>query len=58
MQRGGKYIGKEKVYKMADEENFSRRSAIRTLCDNSHCTVAYTPEEFELLIEFIKEKIG
>lgn len=38
--------------------NFSRRSAIRTLCDNSHCTVAYTPEEFELLIEFIKEKIG
>ena len=23
MQRGGKYIGKEKVYKMADEENFS-----------------------------------
>lgn len=38
--------------------NFSRRSAISTLCDNSHCTVAYTPEEFELLIEFIKEKIG
>lgn len=38
--------------------NFSRRAAIRTLCDNSHCTVAYTPEEFELLIEFIKEKIG
>lgn len=38
--------------------NFSRRSAIKTLCDNSHCTVAYTPEEFELLIEFIKEKLG
>lgn len=38
--------------------NFSRRTAISTLCDNSHCTVAYTPEEFELLIEFIKEKIG
>ena len=38
--------------------NFSRRSAISTLCDNSHCTVAYTPEEFELLIEFIREKIG
>ena len=38
--------------------NFSRRSAISTLCDNSHCTIAYTPEEFELLIEFIKEKIG
>ncbi|MEG0835435.1 MAG: hypothetical protein RR413_08315 [Christensenellaceae bacterium] len=38
--------------------NFSRRSAIKILCENSHCTVAYTPEEFELLIEFIKEKIG
>lgn len=38
--------------------NFSRRSAISTLCDNSHCTVAFTPEEFELLTEFIKEKIG
>ncbi len=38
--------------------NFSRRSAISTLCDNSHCTVAYTPEEFRLLTEFIKEKIG
>lgn len=38
--------------------NFSRRSAISVLCENSHCNVAYTPEEFELLIEFIKEKIG
>lgn len=38
--------------------NFSRRSAVSVLCDNSHCNVAYTPEEFELLIEFIKEKIG
>lgn len=38
--------------------NFSRRSAVSTLCDNSHCNVAYTPDEFEVLIEFIKEKIG
>lgn len=38
--------------------NFARRSAITTLCSNSHCTVAYTPEEFELLVEFIKERIG
>jgi len=38
--------------------NFSRRSAISVLCENSHCNVAYTPAEFELLIEFIKEKIG
>lgn len=38
--------------------NFARRAAVRELCNNSHCTVAYTPEEFELLIEFIKERIG
>lgn len=38
--------------------NFSRTSAVRVLCDNSHCTVAYTPEEFNLLLEFIREKIG
>lgn len=38
--------------------NFARRSAVSELCDNSHCTVAYTPEEFSLLLEFIKEKIG
>ena len=38
--------------------NFSRTSAVKDLCDNSHCNVAYTPSEFDLLIEFIKEKIG
>jgi hypothetical protein len=38
--------------------NFARRSAVSILCDNSHCTVAYTPDEFGVLIEFIKERIG
>lgn len=38
--------------------NFSRPSAMNDMCNNSHCNVAYTPEEFDLLIEFIKEKIG
>ncbi len=38
--------------------NFSRSSAMNDMCNNSHCNVAYTPEEFELLVEFIKEKIG
>lgn len=37
---------------------FARDSASRTLCENSHCTVAYTAEEFDLLCEFIMEKIG
>ncbi len=38
--------------------NFSRTAAVSDLCDNSHCNVAYSPSEFDLLIEFIKEKIG
>ena len=38
--------------------NFSRASAVKTLCDNSHCTVAYTPEEFGVLADFIREKLG
>ena len=38
--------------------NFSRPTAMNDMCNNSHCNVAYTPEEFELLVEFIKEKIG
>lgn len=38
--------------------NFSRRSAVNDMCNNSHCNVAYTRKEFDLLIEFIKEKLG
>lgn len=38
--------------------NFSRTAAATDLCNNSHCNVAYTSSEFDLLIEFIKEKIG
>lgn len=38
--------------------NFSRPAAMNDMCNNSHCNVAYTTSEFDLLIEFIKEKIG
>ena len=38
--------------------SFQRRSATRTICENSHCTVALTPEELVVLKNFIKEKIG
>jgi len=38
--------------------NFSRSAAMKDMCSNSHCNVAFTPAEFELLIEFIKEKLG
>ena len=38
--------------------NFSRTAAVTDLCNNSHCNVAFSPSEFDLLIEFVKEKIG
>ena len=38
--------------------NFARRSAISVICNNSHCTVAFTDKEFDLLVEFIRERIG
>ena len=38
--------------------NFERKNAMSDLCRFSHCNVAYTPEEFDLLITFIKEKLG
>ena len=38
--------------------NFSRRAACDVMCLNSHCNVCCTPEEFDVLIAFIREKIG
>lgn len=38
--------------------NFQRSSALTTICSNSHCTVAYTDQEFDLLSSFIKEKLN
>lgn len=38
--------------------NFSRTSAANDMCLNSHCNVGYTKEEFDILIEFIKEKLA
>jgi hypothetical protein len=35
--------------------NFERQAALRTICKYSDCTVAFTPEEINLLIEFLKE---
>ena len=38
--------------------NFQRESALTTICQYSHCTVAFTEAEFDILVQFIKEKIG
>lgn len=43
------------AYVLDGAGNFQRKSAITTICDNSDCTVAYSTEEFDLLIEWLGE---
>jgi hypothetical protein len=50
----GNYI----AYIIDGAGNFQRSSALETICSYSHCTVAYSQKEFDVLINFIKEKIG
>lgn len=52
VQASGNYI----AYVIDGAGNFQRRSAVSTICENSHCTIAYTREEFEVLVDFIREK--
>jgi len=41
------------VYVLDGDGNFQRQSALRKLCENSDCTVAFSDQEFDLLVEFI-----
>lgn len=50
----GSYI----AYIIDGAGNFARRSAISVICGHSHCTVAYTKEELDRLVSFIRERIG
>ena len=54
MRRAGHHI----AYVIDGAGNFQRKSAVSKICANSDCTVAYTSEEFNLLIHFIKEVLG
>jgi len=47
----GNYI----AYIIDGAGNFQRRSAVSTICENSHCTVAYTESEMQILINFIRD---
>ena len=54
VERSGNFI----AYIIDGAGNFQRKSALTTICQYSHCTVAYTNTEFDILIDFIREKIG
>ena len=50
MHSSGNYI----AYILDGAGNFQREAALSTICDYSDCTVAYSKEEFEVLVEWIK----
>lgn len=54
VEKSGNYI----AYIIDGAGNFQRESALTSICQYSHCTVAYTDVEFDVLLEFIREKIG
>ena len=54
VEKSGNYI----AYIIDGAGTFQRESALTSICQYSHCTVAYTDAEFDVLIEFIREKIG
>jgi len=53
MSREGHYI----AYVLDGAGNFSRSSAMTTLCQSSDCTVAYSEIELDTLIDFIKGRL-
>lgn len=54
IKKKGFYI----VYIIDGAGNFQRKSAVNTICKNSHCTVALTESELSILVKFIKEKLN
>lgn len=51
MHRNGYKI----AYVIDGAGNFQRKSAVSAICNNSDCTVAYSVNEFEVLVSWIKE---
>jgi hypothetical protein len=47
--------GYQIAYVLDGAGNFQRRSAISTICTNSDCTVAYSPQEFDVLSQWLGE---
>jgi hypothetical protein len=43
------------AYVLDGAGNFQRRNAVSNICDYSHCTVAFTRPELDILVQFIKD---
>ena len=53
MKREGHFI----AYVLDGAGNFSRTAALTTLCRSSDCTVAYSKQELDTLVDFIQGKL-
>lgn len=53
MSREGHFL----AYVLDGAGNFSRSAALTTLCQSSDCTVAYSEQELDTLVDFIKGKL-
>jgi len=53
MSRAGHYI----AYVLDGAGNFSRSAALTALCQSSDCTVAYSEDELDTLVDFIQGKL-
>lgn len=47
--------GHKIAYVLDGAGNFRRENAMRTICEHSHCTVAFSPSELEVLCDFIRK---
>lgn len=46
------------AYVLDGAGNFQRMSALSTICTHSHCTVAFSKSEIEILCDFIREHLA
>ncbi|MCI0551714.1 MAG: restriction endonuclease, partial [Anaerolineae bacterium] len=53
-----KRAGHKIAYVLDGAGNFQRETALRTICAHSHCTVAFSRSELEVLCQFLREEFA
>lgn len=51
-------LGHKIAYILDGAGNFQRSTALKTLCNYSHCTIAFSDDELALLCQFIREVLS
>ncbi len=50
--------GHKIAYVLDGAGNFQRETALRTICSHSHCTVAFSRSELDILCEFLRNQLS